>query len=134
MTILPLMLAVALSAGNAEFDLTAQHGAASIAVRRVEAELAESWKSDVFAEAKLEESALADSERDWLSKALATEIENVRLDARGVQRSLAARLQYQWIENPDALKDIADVGELADTLKSKSLKLVSEEIGSEVLP
>ena len=96
--------------------------------------LAESWKSDVFSEAQLEESALADSERDWLSKALATEIENVRLDARGVQRSLAARLQKQWIENPDALKDIADVGELADTLKSKSLKLVSEEIGSEVLP
>ena len=98
------------------------------------AKLGNDWRSAVFAEAQLEESALADSERDWLSKALATEIENVRLDARGVQRSLAARLQKQWIENPDALRDIADVGELADTLKSKSLKLVSEEIGSEVLP
>ena len=96
--------------------------------------LAESWKSDVFSEAKLEESALADSERDWLSKALATEIENVRLDARGVQRSLAARLQKQWIENPASLEGVKDVGELADTLKSNSLKLVSEEIGSEVLP
>ena len=96
--------------------------------------LAESWKRDVFAESKLEESALADSERDWLSKALATEIENVRLDARGVQRSLAARLQKQWIENPDALKDVTDAGAIADALKSKSLKLVSEEIGSEVLP
>ena len=96
--------------------------------------LAESWKGDVFAEAQLEESALAESEREWLSKALLSEIENVRLDARGVQRSLAARLQKQWIENPDALKDVTDVGEIADALKSKSLKLVSEEIGSEVLP
>ena len=98
------------------------------------AKLGDDWRSAVFAEAQLEESALADSERDWLSKALATEIENVRLDARGVQRSLAARLQKQWIENPDALKDVTDAGAIADALKSRSLKLVSEEIGSEVLP
>ena len=96
--------------------------------------LGDDWRSAVFAEAKLEESALADAERDWLSKALATEIENVRLDARGVQRSLAARLQRQWIENPDALKDVTDAGAIADALKSRSLKLVSDEIGSEVLP
>lgn len=98
------------------------------------AKLGDDWRSAVFAEAQLEESALADSERDWLTKALATEIENVRLDARGVQRSLAARLQKQWIENPDALKDVTDAGAIADALKSKSLRLVSEEIGSEVLP
>ena len=41
MTALPLLLAVALSAGNAEFERTAVAGAASIAVRRVMAELAE---------------------------------------------------------------------------------------------
>ena len=41
MTALPLLLAVALSAGNAEFERTAVAGAASIAVRRVVAELAE---------------------------------------------------------------------------------------------
>ena len=98
------------------------------------AKLGDDWRTAVFAEAKLEESALADSERDWLSKTLATEIENVRLDARGVQRALAARLQRQWIENPDALKDVTDAGAIADALKAKSLRLVSEEIGSEVLP
>ena len=98
------------------------------------AKLGDDWRTAVFAEAKLEESALADSERDWLSKTLATEIENVRLDARGVQRSLAARLQKQWIENPDALKDVTDAGAIADVLKAKSLRLVAEEIGSEVLP
>ena len=98
------------------------------------AKLGGDWRSAVLAEAQLEESAIADSERDWLSKALATEIENVRLDARGVQRSLAARLQKQWIEHPDALKDVTDAGAIADALKTRSLKLVSEEIGSEVLP
>ena len=41
MTALPLLLAIALSAGNAEFERTAVAGAASIAVRRVVAELAE---------------------------------------------------------------------------------------------
>ena len=112
----------------------AQGSAAARADYGDAAKLGDDWRSAVFAEAQLEESALADSERDWLSKALATEIENVRLDARGVQRSLAARLQKQWIENPDALKDVTDAGAIADALKSKSLRLVSEEIGSEVLP
>ena len=41
MTILPLMLAVALSAGNAEFEKTAANGAAEIAVGRIVAELVE---------------------------------------------------------------------------------------------
>ena len=39
MTILPLMLAVALSAGNAEFEKSAANGAAEIAVGRIAAEL-----------------------------------------------------------------------------------------------
>ena len=98
------------------------------------AKLRDGWRTAVLAEAKLEEGALAASERMWLAKALETEIENVRLDARGVQRALAARLQRQWIENPAALKDVTDVGALADALKAKSLGLVAEEIGSEVLP
>ena len=98
------------------------------------AKLGDGWRAAVLAEAKLEEKTLSASEREWLAKALVTEIENVRLDARGVQRALAARLQRQWIENPAALKDVTDVGALADALKAKSLKLVTDEIGSEVLP
>ena len=38
------------------------------------------------------------------------------------------------LQGPDALKEVTDAGAIADALKSKSLKLVSEEIGSEVLP
>ena len=112
----------------------AQGSAAARADYGDAAKLGDDWRSAVFAEAKLEESALADSEREWLAAALATEIENVRLDARGVQRSLAARLQKQWVENPASLEDVKDVGELADTLKARSLRLVAEETGSEVLP
>ena len=112
----------------------AQGSAAARADYGDAAKLGDDWRSAVFAEAKLEESALADSEREWLATALATEIENVRLDARGVQRSLAARLQKQWVENPASLEDVKDVGELADTLKARSLRLVAEETGSEVLP
>ena len=112
----------------------AQGSAAARADYGDEAKLAAGWRREVFAEAKLEETALSAPEVEWLEKALATEVENVRLDARGVQRSLAARLQKQWIDNPDTFKGVKDAGEIADILKARSLKLVSEETGVEVLP
>ena len=96
--------------------------------------LAEGWRTEVMSAAALNETDLKPEEKAWLETALAKEIENVRLDARGVQRSLAARLQRQWIENPDLLGDVKDVGEIADLLRTKSLKLVGKEIGAEVLP
>ena len=91
-------------------------------------------RSGVLAEAKLAEDDLSDDERKWLGDEVARAVESVRLDARGVQRALAARLQRQWIDNPSALGGISDPGELADALRSKSLKLVSEATGAEVLP
>lgn len=96
--------------------------------------LAADWRTEVMSAAALNETDLKPEEKAWLETALAKEIENVRLDARGVQRSLAARLQRQWIENPDLLGDVKDVGEIADLLRTKSLKLVGKEIGAEVLP
>ena len=98
------------------------------------AKLMSAWREAVLAEAKLSDADLSSEETDWLAKELATEIENVRLDARGVQRALAARLQKQWIENPSALESVKDAGEIADFLRTKSLKLVTEETGAEVLP
>lgn len=98
------------------------------------AALAAGWRTEVMSAAGLNESDLKSEEKDWLASALAQAIENVRLDARGVQRSLATRLQRQWIEDPALLGDVKDVGEIADLLRTKSLKLVSEEIGAEVLP
>ena len=96
--------------------------------------LAAEWRSGVLAEAKLAEGDLSDEEKKWLGDEVSRAVESVRLDARGVQRALAARLQRQWIENPSALGGISDPGEIADALRSKSLKLVSEATGAEVLP
>ena len=112
----------------------ASGAAAACADYRDSAALAVAWKSAVLNEAKLEEAALTDDEKTWLDDEIARSVEEVRLDARGVQRALAARLQRQWIENPSALGDIADPSALADALKAKSLKLVAEATGAEVLP
>ena len=112
----------------------ASGSAAACADYRDSAALAVEWKSAVLNEAKLEEAALTDDEKTWLDDEIARSVEEVRLDARGVQRALAARLQRQWIENPSALGDIADPSALADALKAKSLKLVAEATGAEVLP
>jgi len=90
--------------------------------------LASAWRRDVFAEAKLVEADLKDEERIWLEKALAEAVENVRLDARGVQRALAARLQRQWIDDPSRLKDVKDPQAVATFLKMESLKLVEAAI------
>ena len=112
----------------------ASGSAAACADYRDSATLSVAWKSAVLNEAKLEEAALTDDEKTWLDDEIVRSVEEVRLDARGVQRALAARLQRQWIENPSALGDIADPSALADALKARSLKLVAEATGAEVLP
>lgn len=112
----------------------ASGSAAACADYRDSAALSAAWKSAVLNEAKLEETALTDDEKAWLDDEIVRSVEEVRLDARGVQRAIAARLQRQWIENPSALGDIADPSALADALKARSLKLVAEATGAEVLP
>lgn len=112
----------------------AQGGGAAVADYADAERLAADWRAAVLAEAKLAATDLSSEETGWLDKELQTAVENVRLDARGVQRALAARLQKQWIENPEMFRDVSDPGEIADLLKSKSLKLVAEETGAEVLP
>ena len=112
----------------------AQGGKAAVADYADAAKLLADWRQSVLTEAALSADALSSEETDWLDKTLAGAIEDLRLDARGVQRSLAARLQQQWIANPVVFKDVSDPGEIADLLKSKSLKLVVEETGAEVLP
>ena len=58
----------------------------------------------------------------------------MRLDVRGVQRALAARLQQSLVEHPETLGDVRDANALAEAIKSKSLELVREATGAEVLP
>ncbi len=97
-------------------------------------ENANSWRYDVFKAAGLTEADLDAQLRKWLDEALSTAIENIRLDVRGVQRAIAARIQRQLIADPSPLGDCSDAGEIADKLKRESLRLVSEAAGSEVLP
>ena len=99
------------------------------------AELAAAWRRGVFAAAGLVEEEVTDGDvLAWLDKELAANVEAVRLDARGVQRALAARLQKQWTDDPDSFASTTDPSALAEVLKARSLELVEREIHSEVLP
>lgn len=92
------------------------------------------WRTEVLEAAELLERNLTAEEKDWLDGEIAERIETVRLDTRGVQRALATRLQLALIDNPDSLGEAADAGALADIIKKRSLDLVRETIGTEVLP
>jgi hypothetical protein len=77
---------------------------------------------------------LGDEEKTWLENAISERIEAVRLDARGVQRALAARLQESLIESSSDFTSIDDANALAEAIKLKSLEMIKKEIGAEVLP
>jgi len=112
----------------------AQGGRAACADYADRTAVTAAWKVDVLGEAGLQAEELSEEESAWFASALETAVENVRLDVRGVQRSLAARLQRQWISDPSAFRDVSDPRAIADLLRKKSLELVAAEIGSEVLP
>ncbi len=96
--------------------------------------LRDAWWNEVLTAAELEADSLTAAERTWLADEIADRIESVRLDTRGVQRALAARVQLALIAHPETLGEAVDAGALADLIKAKSLDLVREAIGSEVLP
>ncbi len=96
--------------------------------------LAASWRKETLAAAGLEATELKDDELEWLDGEIATRMESMRLDTRGVQRALAARLQRALIANPDSLGEAPDAGALADRIKARSLQMIKDEIGAEVLP
>ena len=95
---------------------------------------AEEWRRDVLTEAGLRAAELSADEAEWFEQALAERIEGVRVDVRGVQRALAARVQRQWIADPSAFREVADPCEIADQVRRRSLKFVADALGSEVLP
>jgi len=112
----------------------AQGGRAALADYADRAKTTAAWKADVLTEADVKSEDLSADESAWFASALETSVENVRLDVRGVQRSLAARLQRQWVADPSLFRDVRDPRAIADLLRKKSLGLVAAEIGSEVLP
>ncbi len=94
--------------------------------------LEKDWYDEVVKISGIED--LAGEEEEWLKKEIAERVETVRLDVRGVQRALAARLQLALIENPCELGSIRDANALAAAIKDKSLDMVEEVVGTEVLP
>ncbi len=96
--------------------------------------LAESWREDVLACAELEAAALTPGEIEWLEKEIASRSEQVRLDARGVQRSLASRLAAAVIADPGSLAEGGDAGAIADGIKARALEMMKSAMDSEVLP
>ena len=94
--------------------------------------LHEAWVEEVMEAAAVGE--LGEEEKAWLNDAVAERIEMVRLDTRGVQRALAARLQESLIESSSSLGTIEDANALAEAIKLKSLEMIKKEIGAEVLP
>lgn len=94
--------------------------------------LEKDWYDEVVKISEVEE--LTGQENEWLKKEIAERVEAVRLDVRGVQRALAARLQLALIENPGELASIRDANALAAAIKDKSLDMVEEVVGTEVLP
>ena len=98
-----------------------------------ESQLSAKWLEEVLLESGIDKVELANEEIEWLVGKIGKEVENVRLDVRGVQRSLAARLQRIWVENPKELSAIEDAGAIADALKSRSTKLLEEETGGKLL-
>ncbi len=96
--------------------------------------LEEDWRAAVLAAAELDAETVGAEEMSWLDREISTCVERVRLDARGVQRALAARLQQALIERPEAFGDVRDATALAAVIKAKSLEMVEEVLGTEVLP
>lgn len=99
------------------------------------------WRDEVLAAAELTDDDIVESEQDWLGEEIAKAVEDVRLDARGVQRALAARLQLSWIEHPETIPNFESSEDnvkfaagLAERLKEESLRRVAEESGVEILP
>lgn len=92
------------------------------------------WRQEVFAAAELSADELSEDELKWLDGEIAERVETVRLDTRGVQRALATRLQRALIEHPESLGEAADAGALADAIRAKSLAMIREALGTEVLP
>ena len=106
--------------------------AAAAADYKDEAALRKSWYDEVIASSGVE--TLTEDEMAWLEREISERVESVRLDARGVQRALAARLQAALIANPEMFGDVRDANALAEAIKLKSLELVKDAIGTEVLP
>ncbi len=126
---------------NGQFNLTpaakaafSSGSGAAFADYKDTMQLSTNWHAAVLATAELTLEEIGEQNAKWLETEIKRNVENVRLDARGVQRALAARLQKDFIEHPEKLGGVTDARALAAAIKEKSLEMMKEMLGTEVLP
>lgn len=98
------------------------------------ARLCEQWTSNVVADAGVDLAQLRPEDRIWIAEKVAADAEAARLDVRGAQRALAARLQRRYAADPTAFAGVEDPQALAEAVRRRSLDDLAQAIGSEVLP
>lgn len=98
------------------------------------ARLREQWTSNVVADAGVELARLRPEDCAWLSEKVAADAEAARLDVRGAQRALAARLQRRYASDPAAFAGVDDPQALAEAVRRRSLADLAAALGAEVLP
>lgn len=123
-----------ISLAPAAREAFAAGSAAAFADYSDKASLAAAWREEVLAAAGLAENDISPGEGEWLAKEIDERAESLRLDVRGVQRALAARLQPALVASPESLGGATDPNAIAEAVKRKSLELVKEATGAEILP
>ena len=123
-----------LSLAPAAKEAFAAGSAAALADYADEAALRDKWTEEIYQEAALSPDDVPEQIREWLAGEVARHVEDLRLDVRGVQRSLAVRVQREIVRRPEALKGIDDASAMADAIKEKSLETIKSAIGAEMMP
>ena len=94
--------------------------------------LAVDWERRVLDAVSLKREELSEAESQWLSQAIAEKVDVVRLDVRGVQRALAARLLKAQIAHM-TVKDEDDAGLLVAQLRREALSLIEKQLQTKLL-
>ncbi len=94
--------------------------------------LAVDWEMRVLEAVSLKRDELSEAERQWLAQAIAEKVDIVRLDVRGVQRALAARLLKAQIATM-TVKEEDDAGLLVAQLRREALNLIEKQLQTKLL-
>lgn len=96
-------------------------------------QLLDNWYQQTLQNAQLQSSEITPEQHLWLTNQLHQHIETVRLDTRGMQRALAARLLRERLREI-APTNTLDPALLAETLKQQTLQTLSQTLQAPLLP
>ncbi len=123
-----------LSLAPAAKEAFSSGSSAALADYADEGALRAKWTEEIYSEAALSPADVPAGLQEWLAGEVARHVEELRLDVRGVQRSLAVRVQREIVKNPESLKGVDDASAIADVIKEKSLDAIKGAIGAEMMP